>query len=88
MSSLIPEFEVRSGGLTSVDVTKPGIDKAYGMKKLMNILNLKTEEILFIGDRLKEGGNDYPVKAFGIDCLEISHWQETAVAIEAILHVF
>jgi phosphomannomutase len=42
---------------------------------------------LFIGDRLKEGGNDYPVKAMGIDSLEISHWQETALAIQAILHV-
>jgi len=84
---LIPEFEVRVGGVTSIDVTKKGIDKAYGMKKLMEILEISKDEILFIGDRLQEGGNDYPVKAFGIDCLEISQWQETAAAIEAILHV-
>lgn len=84
---LLPEFEVKSGGLSTVDITKPGIDKAYGMKKLMERLNLKKEDILFIGDRLGEGGNDYPVKAMGIDSLEISTWQETAVAIQAILHV-
>ncbi len=84
---LIPEFEVRVGGVTSIDVTKKGIDKAYGMKKLMEMLEIGKEDILFIGDRVEPGGNDYPVKAFGIDCLQISHWQETALAVETILHV-
>lgn len=84
---LIPEFEVRVGGVTSIDVTKKGIDKAYGMQKLIEMLDISKDEILFIGDRLQPGGNDYPVKAFGIDSLEISHWQETAVAIETMLHV-
>jgi len=87
VTPLIPEFEVRVGGLTSVDVTKPGIDKAYGMQKLMDILTIGKQDILFIGDRLQEGGNDYPVKEMGIDSLEISHWQETAAAVEAIVHV-
>lgn len=86
-ASMIPEFEVRVGGLTSVDVTRPGIDKAYGMKKLMELLGVSKEEIFFIGDRLTEGGNDYPVKAMGIDCMEISHWQETALAVEAIINI-
>ncbi len=87
IAPLIPEFEVRVGGITSIDVTKQGIDKAYGMKKLMELLNISKEDILFIGDRLQEGGNDYPVKAFGIDSLEISHWRETAAAVEAMVHV-
>ncbi|GAC1391728.1 MAG: HAD-IIB family hydrolase [Candidatus Saccharimonadales bacterium] len=86
-ATLIPEFEVRSGGTTSIDVTKLGIDKAYGMKKLMSILDLNMNEILFMGDRLSEGGNDYPVKAMGIDSIEVSSWKDTAVALEAILHV-
>ncbi len=84
---LIPEFEVRAGGMTSIDVTKKGIDKAYGIKKLIELLGIPKHDILFIGDRLQEGGNDYPVKAFGVDSIEISHWRETASAIEAICHV-
>ena len=87
IAPLIPEFEVRVGGITSIDVTKLGIDKAYGMKKLMEMLEIGKEDILFIGDRLQPGGNDYPVKEFGIDSLQISHWRETALAVEAILHV-
>lgn len=83
----LPEFEVRAAGTTSIDVTKPGIDKAYGMQKLLNMLSISKSEVLFIGDRMTEGGNDYPVKAMGIDCMEIAHWQETALVVEAILAV-
>jgi phosphomannomutase len=81
---LLPGIEVKVGGLTSIDVTKQGVDKAYGMHKLMDALKIKKEDILFIGDRLQEGGNDYPVLEMGIDSIEISSWQETAVAI---LHI-
>ncbi len=84
---MLPEFEVRAGGLTTIDVTKRGIDKAYGMQKLIDQLKLKKSDILFFGDKLKEGGNDYPVKAMGIDSLEVSDWQNTAFVLEAILHV-
>lgn len=87
IAPMIPGFEVRVGGVTSIDVTKLGIDKAYGMKKLMEMLNINKEDILFIGDRLQEGGNDYPVKAMGVDSIQISHWQETAAAVDAIVHV-
>ncbi len=87
VAELIPEFEVRSGGTTSIDVTKLGIDKAHGMKKLMELLDVAKDEILFMGDALQEGGNDFPVKAMGIDSIEVSRWQDTAVAIEAINHV-
>ncbi len=85
VAELIPEFEVRTGGSTSIDITKLGIDKAYGMQKLMTMLEVTKDEILFFGDRLQEGGNDYPVKAMGIDSLEVSHWQHTAIALRAIL---
>lgn len=87
VAALIPDFEVRVGGGTSVDITKPGIDKAYGIRKLMDVLEISKEDILFIGDRLEEGGNDFPVKAMGVDSIEISKWQETAIAVQAIVHV-
>ncbi|HYH74655.1 MAG TPA: HAD-IIB family hydrolase [Candidatus Saccharimonadales bacterium] len=84
---LLPNVEVRVGGLTSIDVTRPGIDKAYGMQKLMSLLEISKDEILFVGDRLAEGGNDYPVRAMGIDAIEISKWEETAILVEGIVHV-
>jgi phosphomannomutase len=36
---------------------------------------------------LSKGGNDYPVKAMGVDCLEVSNWQDTALVIQTILGV-
>lgn len=42
-------------------------------------------EILFMGDKLYEGGNDYPVKAMGVESMQISHSQETELVIEAIV---
>ena len=86
-AELLPEFEVRVGGVTSVDVTKPGIDKAYGIRKLMDMLDVGMSEVLFIGDRVQPGGNDYPVKAMGVDSIEIKYWHETASVVEAIVLV-
>jgi hypothetical protein len=40
--------------------------------------------MLFIGDRLEEGGNDYPVKAMGVDSIGVSKWQETALIVETL----
>jgi len=84
---LLPDLEVRTGGTTSVDVTMIGVDKAYGMRKLMEQMKITKKEILFIGDKLQEGGNDYPVKAMGIDTIEVERWEDTAYVLEGILAV-
>lgn len=85
VAAKIPQFEVRVGGTTSIDVTKQGIDKAYGMKKLMEILKVQKDEILFIGDRLWEGGNDYPVKLMGIDTIPVGGYEHTPWVVRGIL---
>ncbi len=83
----IPEFEVRAAGSTSIDVTKPGIDKAYGMEKLLVMRGLKNEDVLFFGDKIVEGGNDYAVYKMGIDCISVRSWEDTAYAVEGIIKV-
>jgi HAD superfamily hydrolase (TIGR01484 family) len=80
-------LEVRAGGSTSIDVTREGIDKAYGMQKLIDTLGINKDDILFFGDNLQEGGNDYPVKAFGIDSLDVEKWEDTVNRLETILAV-
>ena len=81
----LPECEVRVGGGTSIDITQPGIDKAYGMRKLIEILGIQQQDILFFGDRLQVGGNDYPVREMGITSLEVGDWEDTAARLETIL---
>ena len=87
VAALIPDLEVRFAGTTSVDVTRKGIDKAYGMQKLMDANGFEKTDILFFGDKLQEGGNDYAVKTFGIDCIEVRGWEDTAYALEGIIGV-
>lgn len=87
VASRLPDLEVRLGGSTSVDITRIGIDKAYGMGKLIDALDISKEDILFVGDKLQEGGNDYPVKAMGIDTVEVEKWEDTALVLEGILGV-
>ena len=85
LTTLIPEFSVRMGGATSIDVTKPGIDKAYGIRKLREILGVSLSEMLFIGDALFPGGNDYPAKEAGVVSLPVRGPQETKLMVTAII---
>lgn len=75
---LLPDLEVRSGGSTSVDITRRGVDKAYGMKALEEQTEVPLANMVFVGDRLDEGGNDRPVLDLGVRCHAVDGWQATA----------
>lgn len=85
LDKLIPEFSVRLGGTTSVDVTKLGIDKAYGIRKLRDILGIAIPEMIFVGDALFPGGNDYPAKQAGVVSIQVRDSNETKRVIETIV---
>lgn len=82
---LLPEFEVRVGGSTSIDVTKKGIDKAYGVKKIEEYFGYTKDQMIFIGDALFEGGNDYAVKKAGVDSLQVSGPEDTKKILMQII---
>ena len=81
----LPSLEVRSGGSTSVDITRRGIDKAYGMRKLAEHTGIALDDMFFIGDRLDPAGNDFPVKALGVPCHAVTGWQDTARFVRDLL---
>ncbi|HSX44250.1 MAG TPA: HAD-IIB family hydrolase [Candidatus Saccharimonadales bacterium] len=85
VATKIPNFEVKAAGTTSIDVTEQGMDKAFGMRELMKVLKVSKEEILFIGDRIWEGGNDYPVKLMGIDTIAVHGFEHTPEVVRKIL---
>jgi hypothetical protein len=82
---LIPEFSVRMGGATSIDVTKPGIDKAYGIRKLRDVLSISIKEMMFIGDAIFPGGNDYPPEQAGVVSVCVRGPHETKRVIETAI---
>ena len=85
LDKLIPEFSVRLGGATSVNVTKPGIDKAYGIGKLRDTLGIAIQEMIFVGDALFPGGNDYPAEEAGVLSIRVRDPNESKRVIEAIV---
>ena len=84
LDELIPEFSVHLGGATSIDITRHGIDKGYGIQKLRDVLGISIGEMIFIGDAVFPGGNDYPAKEAGVFSIEVKDPHETKRVIEAI----
>jgi phosphomannomutase len=85
LDPLIPGFSVRMGGATSIDVTEPGIDKAYGIRKLRDLLSISLKEMIFIGDALFPGGNDYPAEEAGVVSIPVCGPNETKSVTKAII---
>ena len=71
LDPLIPGFSVRLGGATSIDVT--------------NILGISLKEMIYIGDALFVGGNDYPAEHAGAISIPVRGPEDTKRVIEAIL---
>lgn len=76
------DFDIKIAGGTSIDVTRKGISKGYGIKKLAEYYGEPLSSVLFIGDRLDEVGNDYPVAEIGVDCI----WVDTPEDNKRVLH--
>lgn len=81
----LPDFEVRIGGTTTIDITKKGVDKAYGIKRISDELEIPIEQMLFVGDALFEGGNDEAAKKTGIDCRAVRDPKETEQVISELV---
>jgi phosphomannomutase len=85
VQELLPSLEVRSGGSTSVDITRKGIDKAYGMTRLAEMTGIPLDDMLFVGDRLDPEGNDYPVLAMGVECHAVDGWEDTDAFLRELI---
>ena len=85
LEKFIPEFSVRTGGSTSIDITRPGIDKAYGIRKLRDVLGISINEMIYIGDALYVGGNDHAAETVGVDCISVNGPSDTKRVIQTII---
>jgi phosphomannomutase len=82
----LPDVSVRIGGATSIDITRAGVDKAYGMERLAELSGFSKDEMLFFGDALYPGGNDAPVReTAGIDAVQVYDVDQTKRALEAVI---
>ncbi len=83
----LPQFSVGIGGATSIDVTKRGVDKAYGLHKLCERLGIAESDALYVGDELEKGGNDEAVYKTDAQTKAVANPAETAIFIKSMLTV-
>jgi hypothetical protein len=86
LEKYLPDLEVHSAGYTSIDITKKGIDKAYGLKQMEKYLEVRIEKMLFVGDAIFPGGNDYAITKTPIDYVAIKNPEETKEIIRKVLN--
>jgi len=81
----LPELSINMGGATSIDITRKGVDKAYGLKRLRDASEVPLEQMMFIGDAIFPGGNDYPAKELGLKTVQVKDPDGTLAAIAGIV---
>ncbi|KAI1423797.1 HAD-like domain-containing protein [Xylaria sp. FL1777] len=81
----LPDLSINMGGATSIDITQKGVDKGYGLKKLHDASGIPLEQMMFIGDAIFPGGNDYPAKEIGLRTVCVKDPNGTLAAIAAII---
>lgn len=81
----LPGLSMTIGGSTSIDFTEEGIDKAFGVSKLLQHLNISPPDAVFVGDAMDKGGNDAPVKTIGVHTLETKSIKQTENIITGLI---
>jgi phosphomannomutase len=82
----LPDFSISEGGLTTIQITRKGITKAYGIHRLTELTHIPVAEMLYVGDAVEENGNDAVVAETGIRTHAVFGPKETAALIETFLH--
>lgn len=85
LEPLLPDLDIKISSRTAIDITKRGVDKAYGVRWLAKHLGIVPEDMLFVGDDLSEGGNDAKVIPTGIQTRQVSSPLETAQVIDELV---
>jgi HAD superfamily hydrolase (TIGR01484 family) len=85
LQPMLPGLSINIGGSTSIDITREGIDKAYGLKRLSETVGVALDDILFLGDAIFPGGNDYPAKTLGLDTVRVRDVAETKAVVSGLI---
>jgi HAD superfamily hydrolase (TIGR01484 family) len=83
---LPPRFTAAIGGMTTIDVTKTGVDKAYGVHQLCERLKIKEPDALYVGDELSAGGNDEAVFKTEVKTEGVANPLQTEKLIKLLLN--
>ena len=78
----LPEVNIIIGGTTSLDILPKGFDKAKGLIRFLTKMNMTINDMVFVGDAIFPGGNDYSAYEAGIESIKVSGPVETKIVIK------
>lgn len=83
-NTVFKDLEARPGGETGIDISLRGRDKSQILEDFF-----EDDELHFFGDRMDEGGNDYPLAQAILDnnrgyCYNIKNWEATWTILKQI----
>jgi HAD superfamily hydrolase (TIGR01484 family) len=81
----LPAYSVHMGGMTTIDVNRAGIDKAYGIHQLCERLHIAEADALYVGDQLVAGGNDEAAFNTHVQTRAVKSPEDTAAFIRELL---
>ena len=82
----LPNFDVKIGGSTSIDITKKGINKEFGVLQALAKLRLNPNQAVYFGDSLGPNGNDAIVKNISdLDTIAVKDHHKTFKILENYL---
>lgn len=85
MLPLLADFSISMGGTNTIDITRKGVTKSFGLRALSRITEIDITDMLYVGDALEEGGNDAVVKETGIRTLQVSGPQDVREVIATLV---
>lgn len=85
ISKHLPTFSVKIGGKTSIDVTKQNIDKAYGIHKLCERIDVAESDTLYVGDELRSDGNDEAAYKTAVQTHPVTNPEDTMKLIRELV---
>jgi phosphomannomutase len=85
LQKYLPDMEVKVTGLTSIDITRKGVDKSYGIRQIEKYLNVPIKDMLFVGDAFFREGNDEAALQTGVLCFEVKGVEDTKNLIRYLL---
>ena len=78
----LPEVSIFINGTSSIDILPKGFNKAVGLIRFLNKAGFQKSDVIFIGDAIFPGGNDYSVYEAGFETIAVKRPEETAEIIE------
>ena len=81
----VPEVTMLINAYSSIDIVPKGFNKAVGLMRYLDKMGLHKSDMVYVGDALFPGGNDYSVVEAGIENIAVKGPEETGSILKTWL---